>query len=382
MDYITRSVEKKIQERLFTGKAIIIYGPRQSGKTTMVRHLLEEYQNDTLWLNGDNYDVKNELENMNAIKWKRIIGNKRIVVIDEAQKISNIGLYIKILIDEMPDVQVIATGSSSFELANKTAEPLTGRKFEYTLLPFSFAELVAHHGLIDEKRYLEQRLLYGAYPEIVNHPGDEQPRLSPLASSYLYRDLLMLDEIKKSSILDKLIHALALQIGSEVKSSELSSLLGVDRKTIEKYIDLLERSFVVFSLNSFSNNLRNEIKKGRKIYFYDLGMRNAILGNFVPTSSRSDFGGLWENYLILERLKMHCNHPFPPQRYFWRTTGQEGKEVDYIEKSSTGLYAWEFKANPKSKAKIPLSFKNSYSEAITAITTPSNYDELLLSNEL
>jgi predicted AAA+ superfamily ATPase len=342
----------------------------------MIKHLIEPYQEDVLWLNGDSPDIQAELENVTTTKWKAILGKKKLLVIDEAQRIANIGIAMKLITDELPHIQIIASGSSSFELADKTAEPLTGRKFEFKLLPLSFVEMTEHNSFLEEKRSLEQRLIFGSYPEIICNQGDEPVLLSSLAGSYLYKDLLLLDSIKKPSLLDKLIRAVALQLGSEVKTSELANLVGADNKTVDRYIDLLEKSFVLFTLPSFSRNLRNEIKKGKKIYFYDLGVRNAVIGNFSSLSSRTDIGGLWENYLILERLKNQCNQPFPPRRYFWRTLEQS--EVDYIEESGETLSAFEFKYNPNSKAKVPGAFIKSYPHAHTDIITSKNYDVFLL----
>ena len=376
MEHIYREIRSHVEKRLFKGKAIIVYGPRQSGKTTMIKDLIKEHRDDTLWLNGDSPDIRELLEYVTVAKWKSIIGSKKIVVIDEAQRITNIGLSMKLITDELPDIQLIATGSSAFELANRMNEPLTGRKFEFTLLPFSFSELCAHSGLIEEKQSLHRRLLYGSYPEIVNSIGDEVPLLSMLANSYLYKDILMLDGIKRPQILDKLIRALALQIGSEVSINELSRLIGADNKTISKYIDLLEKSFVIFTLPAYSSNARVEIRRGRKIYFYDLGVRNAMIGNFLPLEARTDAGALWENYLIVERMKKQVNKPFPPKSYFWRNVEQ--REVDYLEDSPDSLDAWEFKWNPKAKGKIPKAFTKAYPHAETAIVGPKNYDDFLL----
>ena len=376
MNYIERAVTGDIRKRLFSGKAIIVFGPRQSGKTTMIKQMVAPYSDDTLWLNGDSPDVRELLGNITSTRLKSIIGKKKIVVIDEAQRITHIGLTMKLFTDEIPEIQLIATGSSAFELADKTAEPLTGRKFEYRLLPLSFSELCSNAGLLEERRILHQRLIYGTYPEVVTRPGDEQALLSMLASIYLYKDLLTLESVKKPALLDKLVRALALQIGSEVSVNELSNLICADNKTVEKYIDLLEKAYVVFSLPAFSRNGRIEIRKSRKIFFYDLGIRNAILGNFIPIESRTDVGALWENYLILERLKLQCNMPFPPRRFFWRNMDQ--REVDYLEESVTALSAWEFKWNPKTKGKIPAAFRMAYPEAKTALITPDNYDGFLM----
>lgn len=378
MTYIPRYLESDIKSRMFSGKAIIVYGPRQCGKTTMIRHITDEWADDVLWLNGDSPDVRDELDRVTVARWKMILGRKKILVLDEAQRVSNVGLALKLITDEIPEIQIIASGSSSFELADKASEPLTGRKFEYRLLPLSFSEMVAQNGLMSEKQCREQRLLYGSYPDIVTHPEDSGRLLSELVGSYLFKDIYALEGLKKTKILDNLVKALAMQIGSEVSLNELAGLTGADRKTVENYIDLLEKTYVVFSLSAYSGNLRNEIKKGRKIYFYDLGIRNAVMGNFSRIESRTDKGGMWENYLILERLKNTLNQPFQPQRFFWRTAAPQSNEIDYLEKTSDALSAWEIKANPASNAKIPQSFRNAYPNAKTAILTPDNYDSFLL----
>ena len=375
MDYIPRFIETALREKWFAGKVILLYGPRQSGKTTLLRHLCASSEADLLWLNGDSPDVRETLAGITANKWRALLGKKRLVVVDEAQRIPAIGLALKLLADECPGIQAIATGSSAFELADRTSESLTGRKYEFQLFPFSFSELCAHHGLLEERRSLEQRLLFGAYPEIIGKPEEGQSLLGLLAGSYLYKDVLMLESVKKPALLDKLVRALALQLGSEVSSAELARLVGADVKTVEKYIDLLEKAYVIFSLPAFSRNARAEIRKGRKIYFYDLGIRNAVLGNFVPVQSRTDVGGLWENYLIVERIKGQCNAPFPPRRFFWRTAEQS--EVDYLEESGDALAAWEFKWNIKTSARIPLAFSRAYPAARTGIITPSNYEGFL-----
>ena len=378
MAYIPRSLESSLAKRLFQGKALILYGPRQSGKTTLIRHLLDRYGSQVLWLNGDNPDTKNLLSGISSAAWKRIIGLRKIVVVDEAQRIENIGLSLKLVIDEFPDVQVIATGSSSFELMNRTAEPLTGRKFEYRLLPLSFGELCDFHGCFEEKQERERRMLYGCYPDIINNPGDEQRRLEELAGSYLFKDIYALDGLKKSSLVEKLISAIALQLGSEVSFNELAGMVGTDNRTVERYIDLLSKCYIVFPLRAYSRNLRNEIKKGVKIYFYDLGIRNAVINNFSPLSGRTDAGGMWENYLIMERLKRSINLPFRPHSFFWRTQSPLNQEIDYLEEGNGKLRAWEIKSNPKVRARIPLTFKKAYPDAETGILNPENYEDFLL----
>ncbi|MFA6104364.1 MAG: ATP-binding protein [Victivallaceae bacterium] len=373
---IKRELEEQIRQRLFKGKAIIIYGPRQSGKTTLVEQVTGEYSESTLFLSGDEPDVRELLSGVTSTRLQVFFGRKRLVVIDEAQRIPGIGLTMKLITDQLKDIQLIATGSSAFELADKTSEPLTGRKYEFHLYPLSFGEVAGEFGMLEERRRLRHRLVFGMYPEIVTHPGDEPELLRMLAGSYLYKDLLMLEDIKKPALLEKIIRALALQLGSEVSCNEIGRLTGADNKTVEKYIDLLEKAYVVFVLPAFSRNARNEIRKGRKIYFHDNGIRNAVIGNFSQVESRTDNGALWENYLIAERLKFLSNRGDFPQRYFWRTTTRQ--EIDYLEEENGQLSAWEFKWNPKSKPHIPKSFSSAYPEAKPGLITPDNYDELLL----
>ena len=301
---IQRAIKNQIKKRLFKGKAIILFGPRQCGKTTLIEELLTTLRKSTLLLNGDEADVRELLSNTTSTQLKAITGNHDIVFIDEAQRIPHIGLTLKLFTDQLKEIQVIATGSSAFELANKTNEPLTGRKYEFLLYPLSFWEMVDHHGLLQEKRLLEHRLIFGYYPEIVSKQQEAKELLKLLANSYLYKDLLILEQIKKPALLEKILKALALQLGSEVSFYEIGQLIGADNETVQKYIDLLEKAFIVFQLPAFSQNIRNEIKKGKKIYFYDNGIRNAIIGNFNPTNSRTDIGALWENFLISERMKV------------------------------------------------------------------------------
>ena len=374
---VSRSQIDYAKSRLFKGKALLVFGPRQVGKTTFVQNLIADLNKKTLSLNGDESDVLVLFENPNVTKLKSIIGDNEILVIDEAQRIANIGIVLKIIVDQIKSVQVIATGSSSFELANKLNEPLTGRKYEMFLYPLSFAEMVAHNGLLEEKRALENRLIYGSYPEIITNPIDAKEHIKLIANSYLYKDLFILDQVSKPVLLQKIVKALALQVGSEVNTNELSKLLQVDNKTIEKYIDLLEKAFVIFKLPALSNNVRNEIKKGRKIYFYDNGIINAVTGNFNPLAQRTDIGSLWENYIISERIKLLNIQQGEVNSFFWRTTQQQ--EIDYIEKSTDQILACEIKWNAKSKYKIPVTFSANYENVTSKIVSPENYEEFLLS---
>ena len=371
---IDRILQKTLLKKLKDNKAIIVLGPRQVGKTTLLHKLFTS--SNTLWLNGDDSDTRLLLEQPNATKLKSIIGKHKYLIIDEAQRIQNIGVCIKIIVDQIKNVKVIATGSSSFELANKINEPLTGRKWEYFLYPLSFQEMVNNHGLLTEKRLLENRLLYGYYPEVIINPSEAKSIIKSLADSYLYKDILIWENIKKPEKLERLIQALAFQVGSEVSYNELGQTCGLDKETVEKYIQLLEKAFIVFRLNSFSRNLRNELKKSRKIYFFDNGIRNAVINQFSPLVSRNDKGILWENYIISERFKhthykqIYCN------KYFWRTTAQQ--EIDYIEEKDGHLFAFEFKWNSKKKTIFTKTFTNEYNPKETKTITPDNMEDFIL----
>ena len=291
---IHRELTEIITKRLFQKKAIIIIGARQVGKTTLVKYLAESLSEQFLYWNCDEPDIQVILNNPTSSELIRLIGSTKIIIIDEAQRIPNIGLTSKLIVDNLNDVQLILTGSSSFDLTNELSEPLTGRKFQYSLFQMSFAELVNNSSYIEEKRLLHSRLIFGTYPEIINNPGDEKERLLEISTSFLFKDILSLTNIRKPDLLNRLVQALSLQLGNEVSFNELSQTLGVDKNTIIKYIDLLEKSYVIFSLKSLSRNERNELKNSRKIYFWDLGIRNAIIKNFNPLELRSDKGGLWE----------------------------------------------------------------------------------------
>lgn len=371
---VVREIEKLIKGRLKKGKAIVILGARQVGKTTLLKTLFGS-SNEVLWLNGDELDVQSLFSDVSASRLKAIFGNKKIIIIDEAQRIHDIGLRMKLVTDQIPEVQLLATGSSAFELANHLHEPLTGRKWEYKLYPISFGEMVGHHGLLEERRLLPHRLVYGYYPEVINNIGFERDILKQLSDSYLYKDLLLLENIKKPEGLIKLLQGLAFQVGSQVSYNELSQLCGLDAKTVEKYIVLLEQAFIVFRLGSFSRNLRTELKKSRKIYFYDNGIRNALLANFNLIENRADSGALWENFLVSERIKFIEYNQKWVNYWYWRT--KEQQEIDFIEESDGQLTAYEFKWNPKAKVKIPSSFHNNYPDAQFKVIDRDNFENFL-----
>ena len=323
---IHRILQDKIENKLFKGKAIILLGSRQTGKTSLLNTLFANRE-DVVWLNGDDLEVQEIVANMSTARWKALIGNKKVLVIDEAQLIKDVGLRMKLVTDNLKDVQLVATGSSAFELANRLNEPLTGRKWEYMMFPLSYAEMVKHHGLLEERGLLMHRMVYGYYPEVVNSPGNERNVLRMLTDSYLYKDVFAFDGIKKSNKIITLLQALAYQVGSQVSYAELAGTCGLDGKTVESYIDVLEKSYIIFRLPSFSRNLRNELKHSRKIYFYDNGVRNALISNFSPVAFRTDVGALWENFLVSERFKRNEYNIHWCNRYFWRTHKQ--KEIDF-----------------------------------------------------
>ena len=373
---IARHLENKIQSLLEGKKAIIVMGARQVGKSTLLHQMLGTRQ-DVLWLNGDDLDVQDLFSNMTSTRIRAILGNKRILVVDEAQRIANIGLRLKLITDQIPNVQVIATGSSSFELASKVNEPLTGRKREFHMYPLTFGEMVHHTQFLEEVRMIPHRMIYGYYPEVVSNPGDERTTLKELSESYLYKDILSLDSINKPDKLVRLLKALALQIGSQVSYNEIGTLIGLDSKTVERYVDILEKSFIIFRLGTFSRNLRNELKASRKIYFWDLGIRNAVIGNLAQIENRTDAGELWENFVIAERMKRNAYNGCFAQSYFWRTRRQH--EIDYIEEEDGILQAYEFKWNTrKANAKCPEAFKTAYPDANYKVITPENIEEFLL----
>ena len=369
---IQRIQEKNIGKWLGRGKAIIVTGPRQVGKTTLMRQLTTGQTAKTLWISGDDPEARNLLENISLARLMAVVGEHDVIVVDEAQRLHNAGLTLKLVTDHLPEVQLLVTGSSSLDLAAETKESLVGRKFEFPLYPVSFVEMTAHHGLLTEQSLLEHRMIYGYYPEVVgSEQALAQKLLNDLTDGLMYKDLLIFDQLKKPSLLVKLLQALALQLGSEVSYNELAQLIGADPATVERYVDLLEQSFVLFRLPSLSRNARNEIKKGRKIYFFDNGIRNSIIKNFNPLSLRLDTGALWENFLLAERLKRNTYSDHFCNSYFWRTTTQQ--EIDYVEEAGGKLFAFEFKWKPTKKVSFPKSFLEAYPGSVTEAISRENF---------
>jgi uncharacterized protein len=374
---LERDIFDLVEKASYKGKAIIITGARQTGKTTFLKQLAAvKDPGDILFLNCDEPDIRAQLENVTSARLRVLIGSHNLVLIDEAQRIENIGLTLKLIIDNIEGVQIIATGSSAFDLRNKLNEPLTGRKFEFHLYPFSTGELIKQSSVIDERRLLEQRLIYGMYPDIVNNPSDAPVRLRELVNSYLFKDVFSYRDIRNPDGLTRLLTALALQLGSEVSYNELGRTLGIDKETVERYLELLEKVFVLFRLRSFSRNVRNELKKSRKVYFYDNGVRNTIINNFNPFQLRNDIGALWENFIISERRKYLDYHGIYADTFFWRT--HEQQEIDYLEDRDGKLFAYKFKWDENKKPVIPPKFLYGYPEnSFYEVINPGNYLEFI-----
>ncbi len=375
INMITREIQDSIESKLFKGKLLIIYGARQVGKTTLIKEIEKKYREESLLLNCDEPDIRDQLTEATSTRLKSLIGTKKLILIDEAQRVKNIGITLKLFTDEIKDVQVIATGSSSFELANEIIEPLTGRKIEYFLYPLSLRELVNHFGFLDTNRLLEERMLYGMYPEVVLNSDTKKNQLKEIARSYLFKDILNYEGIRKPELLEKLLIALAAQIGNEVSYNELAGTVGLDKDTINKYLDILEKAFIIFRLPPFSRNIRTEISKMKKIYFYDTGIRNTLISNFNQHSTRNDKGALWENFMIAERLKMNSALNLDLKNYFWRTSQQQ--EIDYIEEINGNLNIYEFAYSTNQRKVISRTFLNAYNVHNISIINRDNYGNFL-----
>ena len=372
---IKRGLEAVLNGKIDYKKAIVVLGPRQVGKTTLMNAIASALASDFLYINGDDPAIRLAWNNPSQAYINNYIGNNKVIVIDEAQRIENIGLSAKMIIDSQKDIQLFISGSSALEIASKINEPLTGRKWEYRLYPLSWFEIKEHFSFAKTVLRLEDFLVTGMYPEVVTNPENAREILSNLAGSYLYKDILELAGIRKPEILLKLLQALAWQVGNEVSYNELAQTVGADKATVSEYLDLLEKAFVIFRLTPFARNLRNEISSTRKVYFYDNGVRNTIINNFAPVSQRSDIGALWENFIISERKKQLAYTGFYGKTYFGRTTGQA--EIDYIEEQDGVIAAYELKWNPKAKVSFPSAFLSEYHPLTTKVIHRDNYWETL-----
>lgn len=367
-----RTLSDIVKSKIGRGKAIMIIGPRQVGKTTLILDFLEN--ENYKFFDGDDPTVRQLLNEPNTEQLRGLIGDSKIVFVDEAQRINGIGLTLKIITDQFKDVQLWISGSSSFTLAHQLNESLTGRKWKYELLPVSWEEFEQKVGCLKAEQQLETRLIYGFYPDVLNNPGEEREILKNLVESYLYRDVLSYAEIRKPEVLEKLVRALAFQVGNEVNYNELADLVGVDKNTVQRYINILEKGYVIYRLNSFSTNLRNEIKTSKKIYFYDNGIRNMIIGNFDPLGARQDKDGLWENFLLAERMKQNLYKMTLAKTYFWRTKQQQ--EVDYMEEIAGKIHGYEFKFSAKKNAHLPQTFVEKYN-ATEKVINRENFREFV-----
>ncbi len=375
---IKRAIEERIHNALAKKKIVTIMGPRQVGKSTLAGAMIPEDAN-VLEINGDNTDVQTMFVNVDDTKMKVLIGNKNFLFVDEAQKIGNVGNMLKIVAEKFDDVKVIVTGSSAFKLAEAVNESLTGRKREFRLYPLSFKEMADETSALEESRMIDLRLIYGYYPEVVTSHGDEKEVIKELIDSYLYKDVLEENEIAKQDKLVRLVQALAFQIGTTVSANELAGLVGVDAKTVERYIDILEKCYIIFTLPSYAKNQRNELKFARKIYFWDMGIRNGVIGNMAPVSLRSpeELGHMWENFLIAERIKRndYAGRTFV-QHYFWRT--QQKKEVDLIEIEDGMMTGFEIKRKEGKRVGAPASFTAAYPDARFECVTPTDLMSFLM----
>lgn len=379
MEPIKRILQDNIADKLKPGKAILMFGARRVGKTVLLKRLVKEFKGKSLLLNGEDYDALALLENRSIANYRHLLQGVNLLAIDEAQNIPDIGLKIKLIVDEIEGVCVLASGSSSFDLLNKAGEPLVGRSTQFLLTPFSQKELTQNESALDVKQNLDARLIYGSYPEVVtlNRFDQKIDYLRDMVGSYLLKDILSLDGLKNAGKMKDLLRLIAFQVGSLVSYDELGKQLGMSRNTVEKYLDLLSKVFVVYRLGAFSRNPRKEVSKAGKWYFYDNGVRNAIIGNFNPLAIRQDTGALWENYLIGERLKANYNEGLNKSFYFWRT--YQNQEIDLIEEMADTLTALEFKWGPKTPS-APTSFLAAYPEATYHVVNPSNYLTFIGSN--
>jgi hypothetical protein len=374
MNYVPRGLETELRKYLFRGKVLVITGARQVGKTTLIRHLVQELPRVT-WLNADDLRDRERLWKAGIPEIEQLFTGTEVLVIDEIQRIENAGLVLKMMVDRFPDKQVIATGSSALEISETIFEPLTGRHFLFHLYPFGLSELYPGYGSVALERELAFHLIYGSYPAISLERDMAEIQIRNLANQYLYKDVLVWKEIRKPAVLEKLLQLLAFQMGSEVSVHELSKQLQVKSETVEQYLDLLEKAFVIFRLQPYFNNERKEISKMTKVFFWDNGIRNAIIDRFAPLSAREDAGKLWENFVLAERLKWLRSKGSFAKSHFWRNYNQS--EVDYVEISEGKTTAWEMKWNPASGRSFNRAFRNEYPDAETGFVTPQNLGEFV-----
>lgn len=370
--YIKQKQLENLNKLVASGKVVVVYGPRRCGKTTLINKFLEKEKDEFLLVSGEDITVQEELSSQSIERLKNFIGKNKLLAVDEAQKIKNIGLNLKLIVDHIPKVKLIATGSSAFDLAQNIGEPLTGRKYTLKLFPLAQSEINEIESTLQTKSNLENRLIYGSYPEVITSQGNQEKAryLKELIASYLYKDILELEGLRHSHKIVRLLQLLAFQIGNKVSFNELAGQIGMSKNTAEKYLDLLEKSFVIYKMMGFSRNLRKEISKNPRYYFYDNGIRNALINNLNPLSMRDDIGKLWENYIMIERMKKKEYLNISSSDYFWRTYTQQ--EIDLIEERSGALYAYEIKWNIK-VPKVPKEWRENYKKSEFQVINKENY---------
>jgi hypothetical protein len=376
MEPIKRLLESRITAKIQPNKVVLIFGARRVGKTVLMRQLIGNFKGKVLFLNGEDYDALALLNEQTISNYRHLLDGVDLLAIDEAQNIPEIGSKLKLIVDEIAGINVIASGSSSFDLLNKTGEPLVGRSTSFLLTPFSQKEIQQKENVLETRQNLETRLIYGSYPEVVTLTGYENKAdyLKDIVGAYLLKDILSIDGVKNSGKMKELLRLIAFQLGNEVSYDELGRQLGMSKNTVEKYLDLLSKVFIVYRLGAFSRNLRKEVSKAGKWYFFDNGIRNALIGNFNSLAVRQDSGALWENYIISERIKSNYNNRLNKEFYFWRT--YDGQEIDLIEENSDSLIALEFKWSDKKPA-VPIAFKQAYSNAQFSVVNRDNYLEYI-----
>lgn len=373
MEHLNREITSSIIQNLKPNKVVVLLGSRRTGKTELLKKILEDLNENHLLLNGDDFTTLSLFEPRTIEHFKSVLGKTKLLIIDEAQQIPEIGKSLKLIVDNIPGIRILITGSSAFDILNKTGEPLTGRKTTFYLFPFSQSEYNQQENIAETKSRLNERLILGNYPELIHLEGKNEKvnYLKELASSYLLKDILTFEGIKNADKILNLLKLIAFQIGKEVSLHELGRQLGMHKNTVDKYLDLLSKTFIIFSVNAFSRNLRNEISKSKRWYFYDNGIRNILIENVNDIHLRNDVGELWENYLIAERLKFQQYNRMLVSNYFWRTYQQQ--EIDWVEEREGKLFAYEIKWNTNKKVKIPTGWKNGYPESTFEIIHPENY---------
>jgi predicted AAA+ superfamily ATPase len=373
MNFIERSITHLIIENLKPNKVVVLLGARRTGKSVLIKKIISILNEKYLFLDGDDFTTFSLFEPRTIENFKLLIGSVKLLVIDEAQQIPDLGKSLKLIVDHIPEIKVLITGSSAFDISNKIGEPLTGRKSTFYIYPFSQAEYSSQETIVETTGRLNERLILGCYPELV-HLRDRNNKimyLKEMVSSYLLKDILMFEGVRNADKILQLLKLIAFQIGKEVSLHELGRQLGMHKNTVEKYLDLLSKTFVIYGVNAFSRNLRSEISKSKRWFFYDNGIRNTIIENLNDVAQRNDIGELWENYVFSERLKYHSNTQMLCSNFFWRTYQQQ--EIDWVEERDGKLFAYEMKWNPEKKVKIPSSWKTTYPDASFEVITPRNY---------